>query len=125
MLTWNVLAMEYEERMPFPRQSLTWLIASKLMDAEAARKSRRALGVEIDSSRLLAMLDRAMQSTFDCNSPLVPWKKLVKPGEVVGLEVNCLTGRGNATRRDLVDAICERLQQFGVRDIVIWDPLER
>jgi uncharacterized protein (DUF362 family) len=48
---------------------------------------------------------------------------VVRPGEVVGLKVNCLAGRGNSTRPELADAIAERLQQAGVRDIVVWDRL--
>jgi uncharacterized protein (DUF362 family) len=49
----------------------------------------------------------------------------VRPGEVVGLKVNCLSGRGAATNPVLVEAICEHLQQAGIpqKDIVIWDRL--
>jgi uncharacterized protein (DUF362 family) len=50
---------------------------------------------------------------------------VVRPGEVVGLKVNCLAGRGNSTSVALVEAICERLQQAGIaqKDIVVWDRL--
>jgi uncharacterized protein (DUF362 family) len=48
---------------------------------------------------------------------------VVRPGEVVGLKVNCLAGRGNCTHPELVNAICERLQQAGIKEIVIWDRL--
>ena len=78
------------------------------------------------STRLLKVLDRAMQSYFDCDSPIDAWKRVVRPGEVVGLKVNCLAGRGSAsTNRELVEAICERLQQAGIpqQNIVIWDRL--
>jgi uncharacterized protein (DUF362 family) len=64
-----------------------------------------------------------MQALHDRDSPLEAWKKVVRPGEVVGLKVNCLAGRGNCTRPELVNAICERLQQAGIREIVIWDRL--
>jgi uncharacterized protein (DUF362 family) len=66
-----------------------------------------------------------MQSFYDGDSPLAAWKKVVRPGEVVGLKVNCLSGKGAATNPVLVEAICERLQQAGVpqKDIVIWDRL--
>jgi len=66
-----------------------------------------------------------MQSYFDCDSPVDAWKKVVRPGEVVGLKVNCLAGRGASTNVRLVDAICERLQQAGIpqKNIVIWDRL--
>ncbi|MBZ5726131.1 MAG: DUF362 domain-containing protein [Acidobacteriia bacterium] len=85
----------------------------------------RAAGGSPDSSRVLKMLDRGMQSFYACDSPLDAWKKVVRPGEVIGLKVNCLSGRGAATSLVLVEAICERLQQAGIpqKDIVIWDRL--
>ena len=66
-----------------------------------------------------------MQSFYGCDSPLDAWKKVVRPGEVVGLKVNCLSGRGASTNPVLVEAIAERLEQAGIpqKDIVIWDRL--
>ena len=85
----------------------------------------RAGGGSPESGRVLKMLDRAMQSFYGGDSPLDAWKKVARPGEVVGLKVNCLSGRGAATNPVLVEAICERLQQAGIppKDIVIWDRL--
>ncbi len=85
----------------------------------------RGSGAGIDGSRLLEVLDRAMQSLYGCDSALEAWRKAVKPGEVVGLKVNCLAGWGISTTVPLVEAVCERLQQAGIpqRDIVIWDRL--
>lgn len=83
----------------------------------------RSTPTSLDSSRLVNCLDRAMQALHDCDSPLEAWRKVVRPGEVVGLKVNCLAGRGNCTRPELVNAVCERLQQAGIKDIVIWDRL--
>jgi uncharacterized protein (DUF362 family) len=85
----------------------------------------RAAGGLPDSSRVLKMLDRAMQSFYGGDSPADAWKKVVRTGEVIGLKVNCLSGRGAATSPVLVEAICERLQQAGIpqKDIVIWDRL--
>jgi len=83
----------------------------------------RSTPTSLDSSRLLNCLDRALQALHDCDSPLEAWSKVVRPGEVVGLKVNCLAGRGNCTRPELVNAICERLQQAGIKEIVIWDRL--
>jgi uncharacterized protein (DUF362 family) len=64
---------------------------------------------------------------FDRDDPVEPWKLVVRPDEVVGLKVNCLSGRGNSTSVELVDAVCERLQQAGVpaKNIVVWDRLNR
>ena len=81
----------------------------------------------IDSARLLRLLDRAVQGVCDADSPLAAWKKIVRPGEVVGLKVNCLAGRGGAsTSPVLVEAVCERLQQAGIRagNLVVWDRLD-
>lgn len=83
----------------------------------------RETGSSVDLERFLKLLDRAMQSYYGSDSPLEAWKKLVRPGEVIGLKVNCLAGRGASTRVQLVELISERLQQAGIKDIVIWDRL--
>lgn len=66
-----------------------------------------------------------MQSFYAADSAFAAWKQVARPGETVGLKVNCLSGRGAATTPALVDAICERLQQAGIapQNIVIWDRL--
>lgn len=73
-----------------------------------------------DSNRVLKLLDRSMQSLFNVDAPVDAWRKLVRPGEVIGLKIN---GLGASTSVVLVDAVCERLQQAGItaKDIVIWD----
>ncbi len=85
----------------------------------------RGSGSSLGLNRLLSILDRAMQSFYDCDSPIEAWKRVARPGEVVGLKVNCLAGRGLSTNLRLVEAICERLQQAGIKadQIVIWDRL--
>jgi uncharacterized protein (DUF362 family) len=86
----------------------------------------RGAGHSPDATRVAKLLDRAVESFYACDSPLEAWKKIVRPGEVVGLKVNCLSGRGAATSVVLVEAICERLQQAGIpqNNIVIWDRLD-
>jgi len=83
----------------------------------------RGTGATVESHRMLSLLDRAMQSLFDRENPIEPWKKLVRPGETVGLKVNALGGRGLSTNLQLVEAICERLREAGIKasDIVVWD----
>ncbi len=83
----------------------------------------RGKGTTVDSHRMLSLLDRAMQTLFDRDNPTEPWKKLVRPGETVGLKVNTLGGRGLSSNLQLVEAICERLQEAGIKasDIVVWD----
>jgi uncharacterized protein (DUF362 family) len=78
----------------------------------------------INTDRLAKLLDNAMQGLFACDSELESWEKVVKPGDIVGLKVNCLSGHGS-THAILVDIICERLQQAGIgkKNIIIWDRL--
>jgi uncharacterized protein (DUF362 family) len=66
-----------------------------------------------------------VQSIYDADSPVEAWKRIARPSEVVGLKVNCLSGRGASTNTVLVEAVCERLQQAGIprTNIVIWDRL--
>jgi uncharacterized protein (DUF362 family) len=73
-----------------------------------------------------ALLDRAVQAFYNRDNALEAWKLVARPGEVIGLKVNCLAGRGTAsTSPALVEAISERLRQAGVgaKDIVVFDRL--
>lgn len=91
--------------------------------AIARDRMLRGAGSAVDSGRILSLLDRGMQTLFNLDHPGAPWKKIVRPGERVGLKVNTLGGRGMSTNVQLVEAICERLQEAGIKasDIVIWD----
>ncbi len=83
----------------------------------------RKAGPGVDSDRLLKLLDRAVQAFYDRDNASEAWRLVARPGEVVGLKVNCLAGKGISTSVPLVEAIAERLQQAGIREIVIWDRL--
>lgn len=121
--------------LPLSRRDMLTACAGAAWLGPAEGKSRvviardpslRASGAAPDSKRVLRLLDRAVQAFFDRDSPLEAWRQVVRPGEVVGLKVNCLAGRGTAsTSVILVQAVCERLQQAGVsaKQIIIWDRL--
>ncbi len=98
-------------------------VPSKSRVVVARDPQLRGAGTAVDSSRIAALLDRSMQALFDRDHPLEAWKMLVRPGESVGLKVNALGGPGICTNPQLVDAICVRLQQAGIKasDIVAWD----
>jgi uncharacterized protein (DUF362 family) len=88
----------------------------------------RGTGTAIDPRRLEALLDRAMQALFNRDhaapeNTIAAWRRIAGPGDTVSLKVNTLGGRGISTNVDLVAAICERLQQAGVKasNIVVWD----
>ena len=117
-----------------PRSTRRDLLKSCAGGAFAARAVRAQSRAKVaiardsaapDSAHLLGLIDRAVTSACGLTTPAEAWKSLVRPGEVVGLKVNCLSGRGASTSIPLVEAVCERLQQSGVpgRNIVIWDRL--
>jgi uncharacterized protein (DUF362 family) len=83
----------------------------------------RGTGSTVESGRVLNLLDRAMQAQFDRDKPIEAWRRVVRPGQTVGLKVNTLGGRGVSSNLQLVEAICERLQEAGIQasDIVVWD----
>jgi len=68
----------------------------------------RGTGSTVDSGRMLSLLDRAMQALFDRDRPIEAWRKLVHPGETVGLKVNTLGGRGIST--NVYSPLCARCQ---------------
>ena len=72
--------------------------------------------------KLAQMLDDGMQQLYQTSSTSAAWQKVVKPAEVIGLKINCLSGHG-VTNPELVDIIIERLRTTGVRanNIIVWD----
>jgi uncharacterized protein (DUF362 family) len=90
---------------------------ARVIVARDPRLQSPGQGSGLNTGRLIALLDRAV--------PPENWRRVVRPGETVGLKVNCLAGKGISTHVALVEAICERLQQAGVsrRNIIIWDRL--
>ncbi len=93
---------------------------------QAQNKKMLLPGRPVDSVQVLKTLDAAMQAFFDRDTALEAWRMVARPGEVIGLKVNCLSGRGS-THHELVEAVSERLQQAGIKanDIIIWDRLNR
>lgn len=76
-----------------------------------------------DEKRVLALLDRAIASYTGHDKPVEAWKRIVPVGKTIGLKVNGLGGKGISTHAALVMAVCERLQQAGVKpsEIIVWD----
>ena len=80
-------------------------------------------GARLDARRAADLLDRAITAYTGRNHPVEAWKQIVPKGKVIGLKVNGVGSRGVSTHLELVLALCERLQQAGVRagDILVWD----
>ena len=88
-------------------------------------RSVRAAGGEPDPDRVLALLDRGMETLFDAPSATEVWAELIKPSDTLGLKVNCLAGRGLSTHLELVQSIVQRVTEVGLphKSILIWDRL--
>ncbi len=87
----------------------------------------RVPGPGPNEQRVAALLDRAMQTWWGTHDPVDPWKRLVRPDQVVGIKVNTIAGKGLSTHVSLAAAVCARLQQAGIRagDIIVWDRTSR
>jgi uncharacterized protein (DUF362 family) len=111
--------------MRLTRRSFAKTGALLAVPGVAAGAASRVVIARDAKGDVVGLLDRAMQSYFNCDKAVDAWRKVVQPGETVGLKVNCLAGKGGATSVALVETICERLQQAGVKPekIVVWDRL--
>jgi uncharacterized protein (DUF362 family) len=82
---------------------------------------------EIDERKVSELLDRAIASWTGHDNPVDGWKRILGkdlgPDKIIGLKVNGLGGKGIATHTALTRAICERLQQTGIKssNMVIWE----
>jgi uncharacterized protein (DUF362 family) len=110
-------------KIPLLEAAEQGMVAGKSRVVIARDAMLRGSGTTVDSGHVVGLLDRSMQALFNVDNPAEPWKKLVHPGDKVGLKVNALGGRGLSSNLQLVEAICGRLQEAGIRasDIVIWD----
>jgi uncharacterized protein (DUF362 family) len=81
----------------------------------------------IRPERLSELLDRACCRLGGVGRVKDFWPLLVRPGDVVGVKINCLAGRRLSTTREVVEALVASLARAGVRpaSIVVWDRTER
>jgi uncharacterized protein (DUF362 family) len=77
----------------------------------------------LDEKRVADLLDRAIATYTGRDKPVEAWKRIVPVGKVIGLKINGMGGKPIATHLTLTLAICERLQQAGVKpsEIVVWE----
>jgi uncharacterized protein (DUF362 family) len=77
----------------------------------------------LDEKRVADLLDRAVAAYTGHDKPVEAWKRIVPVGKVIGLKINSVGGKPIATHLALTLAICERLQQAGVKasEIVVWE----
>ncbi len=79
----------------------------------------------IDPVVLSRMVGQAIHVFTGSVSPEEAWSRFVSPGDVVGIKVSCLAGKGLSTHPELAMAIVEGIRSAGVEEdrIIIWDRL--
>jgi uncharacterized protein (DUF362 family) len=77
----------------------------------------------LDEKRVADLLDRAIATYTGRDKPVEAWKRVVPVGRVIGIKINGMGGKPIATHLALTLAVCERLQQAGVKpsEIVVWE----
>ncbi len=85
--------------------------------SEAAATRRRAIS---------ALVDRTVQQALKATTPEQAWRSLFKPGDTVGIKLNCLAPQ-LAPSRELVEAIVKGLRSVGVppQQIIVFDKENR
>ena len=81
----------------------------------------------IDEQRLAKMLDKSMFALTSATVVAEAWKHIVSAGQRISIKVNTIAGPGLSPHVALVNLVCERLQQAGIKpgDIIIWDRTNR
>jgi uncharacterized protein (DUF362 family) len=76
---------------------------------------------------LTSGLGAAVARAGDADSPVEALRGLFRPTDIVGIKVNCLGGRGVATRPEVALQLAGWLRAAGVpaRSILIWDRTDR
>jgi len=82
---------------------------------------------EINLSVACEMVNSGLLKLTGESSPDRAWKSLFRPGDKVGIKVNCLGGKQIATNPGIVKAVISGLKSAGIpeEDIIIWDRLTR
>ncbi len=79
-----------------------------------------------NTEKLSLMLDKAMKSLYGTEDVIDAWKMVVSPNDIVGLKVNCLSGKRMSTSVELVNAVVKKICEAGVKrkNIIIWDRMD-
>ncbi len=66
-----------------------------------------------DTSRITMVIDSALEKITDTKKPSDAWRKLFDENDIVGIKVNCLTGKRFSPHVELIEAIINGLKTTG------------
>lgn len=92
-----------------------------------ARREGLLRDAAFDPAKLQQALGAAVARAGGEATPVEAFRRLFRPGDVVGIKVNCIAGRGLSPRPEVALQLAGWLQSAGIAPerIVIWDRTER
>ena len=102
-------------------------LPSKSRVADIRMPDKFSLEKSSDVVSINALLGSALRTYFDSSDPRDGLRSLFKPEDIVGIKVNCLSGRFMSTHTGLVSALVKMLIQTGIDEdnIIVWDRTDR
>jgi uncharacterized protein (DUF362 family) len=99
-------------------------VSSRIIDIENPNVLQNS---SVDINTLEKMLDGGISELYQTDDPQQVWNNLFSRKDVVGLKVNCLSGKHASTHQELVKLVIERLRKTGIEagNIIIWDRLNQ
>ncbi len=81
----------------------------------------------VKEALVLNLLHKAVMQLTNALSPEKAWQSLFKPGDVVGIKLNCLSGRIMSPHVSVVESIIQGLKSAGVKDknIIVFERFNR
>jgi len=80
-------------------------------------------GLGIDSKLVHKMVHESVTALVGTRTSDDAWRKLFGPRDVVGIKINCLSGRMLSSHPAVVEGIVQGLRKAGISDnnIIVWD----
>ncbi len=99
-------------------------LSSRIIDVCHPGVQTRA---SVNADLLEKMLDQGICELYQTEHHQEVWNNLFSSRDVVGLKVNCLSGKRASTHLELVELVAERLRKAGVKagNIIVWDRLNQ
>ncbi len=90
-------------------------------------KNIRTLSGGVSEEVAVQLIHKGLMVLTGKRSPSQAWRGLFSPSDVVGIKVNCLSGKRMSTHPHLVNAIVQglRLAEVPEERIIIWDRTNR
>ncbi len=82
---------------------------------------------DVDSVQAFSMVDRAVRGLTGASTSEAAWQSLFRSDDVVGIKLNCMTGKPLSPHPGLILALIKGLQMAGIppKHVIVWDRSDR